>query len=319
LDALVSQVSANGDLLQTRLIELQAEIDAFSSAASLALQHTAPAPGPSYWVEDFANPSRRPPDLVEVGNGPPRSFTDGAWASAPGVERRQLLPSVQRLLRVRPLHNDLFRRARALVGDPTGGEATSLDGSGIESFVIGLAAGGVMHLPGHAELLREVDPRRQPWYELAVGSRDARWGAPYRDEDSASLLVPLAHAIRDDDGRPLGVTAMLLSLDGIIRNLLGAGATSGVRATLLLDTERRVVASNGLMRPLETSSGAVLLQRFPVPALLEQLAVENVGYIESEALGQRDILAFDAIQPLGWVLVEITADEVIAGRVAAAR
>jgi serine/threonine protein kinase len=322
--ALVDHVAVKGDLLQTRFLELQGEIDALASTAALALQHTTPGDERFYWVEDFDTQARRPVDLVEAaGTTHPQSVTYGAWIPAPGASRAQVTPLVRRLVHVRPYRNELFQRARVLLGEHAGdvGQA-DVRGTGIDAFVLGLAAGVTLQLPGHAGLPRVLDPREAPWYRLASGHAGARWGAPYADASSgsASLLVPLSQAIRADDGRELGVTAMLLSLDHIVRNLVGDSPGAGVRATLLLDAEHRVVASNGVLNPTRPAAGGdVALRTFPEPALIDELARRDTGYLETSVFGQRDVLAFDTIQPIGWVLVKVTSEGTVAARVEAAR
>jgi hypothetical protein len=132
--------------------------------------------------------------------------------------------------------------------------------------------------------------------------------------------VPVSQAIRGDDGRELGVTSMLLSLDHIVRNLVGDSPGAGVRATLLLDAEHRVVASNGVLNPAQSAAtGDASLEVFPDPGLIEMLAQRDTGYFETTVFGQPDVLAFDTIQPLGWVLVKVTSEDTIAARVDAAR
>jgi serine/threonine-protein kinase len=322
--ALVDHVTIKGDLLQTRFLELQGEIDALASTAALALQHTAPGDGRFFWVDDFDSQARQPADLVQTAGSPhPLSVTYGAWIPAPGASRAQLTPLVRRLLHVRPYRNELFQRARVLLGEQaSSGEQADVRGTGIDAFVIGLGAGVTLQLPGHAGLPRVLDPREAPWYRLASGHPSARWGEPYLDPSTGSteLRLPLSQAIRADDGRELGVTAMLLSLDHIVHNLVGDSPGAGVRATLLLDAAHRIVASNGALhvaRPTAGEGGG--LQTFPDPALIEELARRDTGYLETSVFGQRDVLAFDTIQPIGWVLVKVTSEGTVAARVDAAR
>jgi hypothetical protein len=105
-----------------------------------------------------------------------------------------------------------------------------------------------------------------------------------------------------------------------VRNLVGDSPGAGVRATLLLDADHRVVASNGVLNPARPAAGEnVTLQPFPDPALIEELARRDTGYLETSVFGQPDVLAFDTIQPIGWVLVKVTSEGTIAARVGAAR
>lgn len=324
--ALVDHVSMKGDLLQMRFLELQGEIDALASTAAIALQHTAPGAGPFYWVDDFDIPVRQPPDLASVpGETHRQSFSFGAWIPAEGASRAELTPLIRRLIHVRPYRNELFQRARVLLGQasvPTPSVQADLQGTGVDAFVIGLAAGVTLQLPGHAGLPRVLDPRQTPWYRLATGQTGARWGTPHAATATGDgrLLVPLSQAIRADDGRELGVTAMLLSLDHVVRNLVGDTPGAGVRATLLLDANHRVVASNGVVNPSRSAAASdTSLEVFPEPALIELLARRDTGYLETTSFGQADVLAFDTIQPLGWVLVKVTGAETVSARVDAAR
>ncbi len=327
LTALVDHVATKGDLLQTRFLELQGEIDAMASAAALAIQHASQSPSPFYWVDDFFDAARRPDDVVAVtGDTDLRSFNFGAWILAPGTSRAAVTPSIRRLLHLRPYRNELFHRARVLLGQPADGavEATVVDlrRSGVDSFVIGLASGVTLHLPGHAGLPRTLDPRSSPWYRLAAGHAGGQWGEPSLDATGADqrLLVPIAQAIRADDGRELGVTAMLLSLDHIVRNLIGDAPAAGVRATLLLDANQRVLASSGMLDPERAAdSQDVRLESFPDPTLATLLQGRQSGYFETSVFGQRDVIAFDTVQPVGWTLVKVTSAGVIEARMRAVR
>lgn len=322
--ALVDHVASRGDVLQTRFLELQGEIDAMASAAALALQHAIPSAARFYWSDDFNNPARRPQGMVTVTGMPePRSFDFGAWIPAPGTSRAAITPSIQRALHLRPYRNELFQRARVLLGQPVDGaiEATDVDlqRSGVDAFVIGLASGATMYLPGHPGLPATLDPRTTAWYRLASGRTGAQWGQPAVDTSTGDerLLVSIAQSIRADDGRELGVTAMQLSLAHIVRNLIADTAGQGVRLTLILDAQGRVLASSGQFDPQRAAEDDdVVLQPFPEPALMSLLASQRSGYLETEVFGQPDVVAFDTVQPMGWILVKVTGADVIDARLA---
>lgn len=318
---IVDYVATRGDVLQRRLMELQGELDALTSASALALQHTTPAPGARfYWVEDFSSASSRPPDLVQVDYlDEPVSLEFGAWSLAPGVPQSRIVPLIGRLVRTRHLRNELFARARVLfgagdAGDDSAGDATlHLHDSGVQAFLIGLADGGALHLPGRSGLPPQFDPRNTPWYRLAAGRQGAHWGEPYIDAASRQLVVPVAQGIYAEDGRELGVVAVLLRLDAVIQNLLRDASDTKVRATLLLDAEGRVIASSGLLHPelAEDGSDVVTLQTFPEPALLEAIAARDTGYVESTVFGVPDVLVFDTIHPMDWVLVKVVEERLV--------
>ncbi len=310
--ALVDDVSRHGDVLQARFLELQGELDALATAASIALQHTSPAAGAAAavrWAEDFKDPARQPPGMVRVvGFDEPVSFDVPAWRLAPGIQRGQVLPAIGRLQHAQPYQRDLFARARVLFGNDDG-EAGVAHGSGVHAFVVGLAAGATLHLPGRGGV-PDVHPREASWYRLADRHAGAVWGEPGMNQASQRLVVPLAQAFRDTAGNVLGVTAMLLELDTVIQNLLRDAADVGVRATLLLDAEGRVIASSGLLHPqfAEDGSDVVTLQAFPDEALIQAVAVSDAGFVESRVFGVDDLLVFDKVLPMGWVLVKVTEE-----------
>lgn len=307
--ALVDDVSRHGDVLQARFLELQGELDSLATAASIALQHATPAAGASEvvrWVEDFQNPLRQPSGMVRVdGIDGPVSFEVPVWRLAPGVRRAQVMPAIARLLHAQPYQRDLFARARVLFGSDEG-DAGAAHGSGVQAFVVGLAAGATLHLPGRGGL-PPVDPRQTSWYQLAGGHAGPVWGEPTIDSGTRRMVVPLAQSIRDVNGGVLGVTAMLLELDTVIQNLLRHTTDVGVRATLLLDSQGRVIASNGLLHPQLSEDGAdvVNLERFPDEALIEAMAVTDAGFVESRVFGVDDLLVFDKVLPMGWALVRV--------------
>jgi hypothetical protein len=303
---LVNHAGEQASLLQTRLLELQGEIDSLASTAALALVSTAPANERFYWVDDFSDPDRQPPDMVRVDGEPhPQSLSFGAWVPAPGADRRALRANIQRMLHLRHHRNELFQRARVLFGEAEPAASSGvLAGSGIDAFVTGLAAGVTFHLPGHAGLPAVHDPRQQPWYRLAAGHSDARWGEPYLAEDGR-VVVPLSQAIRTADGRELGVTSVLLSLDYIARNLLADSGDTTARGAVLLDTHGRVLAAHGL--PQAFTDGA-FLRPFPEPELLRVLSERDTGYVMTTAFGRSDVLSFSTVHSLDWSVVKVAGE-----------
>lgn len=302
---LVNHAAEQAALLQTRLLELQGELDSLASTAALALARTAPSSARFYWIDDFQDPARQPPDLIRVDGEPyPQSFSFGAWIPAAGVDRRAIEPTIARLQHVRHHRNELFERARVLFGDQ---ESTAPDGalpgSGIDALMTGLAVGVTMHLPSHAGLPRVRDPRQEPWYRLAAGRTGAQWGEPYL-ADSGRVVVPVSQAIRTDDGHEVGVASVLLSLEYLARNLLTDAGDTTARATVLLDTQGRVIGSHGL--PDAFASGA-FLRPFPDPGLLRALAEKDAGYVTTSVFGQVDALSFGTVHSLDWSVIKVSA------------
>lgn len=297
LRALVDDVGAHGDELQLRLLRLQGELDALATAAAQLLLHGNPAADARmFWSGQFEDPAARPPDFApQPGFAVPVSLAHGVWAHPPSVDRADagLQLQARRLHALLPLRNALYAEARAVLGDGSG------DG-GVSAFVLALPSGLSVRYPGRVIAADAHDARSTPWYREAIDSPGVHWGAPYAEAGSGRLLLPLSEPLRNPGGGALGVASIELSLEYLVHNLLGgADASDGV--TLLLDAAGRVIASEQVLRNGE--GGAGTLQAFAEPALLAALQHADSGVVESNAFGRAELIAFDRIHPLEWVLV----------------
>ncbi|HET6602755.1 MAG TPA: protein kinase [Xanthomonadaceae bacterium] len=293
---LVDALAGQGDRLQLRLMRLQGELDALATAATHLLRHGQPADALLYWSQDYRDPAARPPDFgPQPGFAQAVSLAYGVWSHPPQVAREAVLPEAQRLYNLLPYRNELFTEARSTLGDGSGA-------SGVARFVIALESGLCVHYPGVASLAADHDSRNTVGYRNSIGHRGALWGAPYVDAESGTLLLPLSESLRTPDGAALGLASIDLSLDYIVHNLLG-GSDAGDGITVLLDAEGRVLASEQVLTGGAGTDGALRLQPFPDPALVEALRDDDLGTLETEAFGDTATLAYDRIQPTGWILV----------------
>ncbi|QKS72868.1 methyl-accepting chemotaxis protein [Paenalkalicoccus suaedae] len=81
------------------------------------------------------------------------------------------------------------------------------------------SAQGVLESTPIIDLPADFDPRTRPWYEEAAASPDGViWTDPYIDVDTNELIITVAKAITDG-GTLLGVQAIDLSLENMVRPL----------------------------------------------------------------------------------------------------
>ncbi len=297
--SVVEQVARKGDELQLRLLRLEGEVDALAAAAAQLLLHGTQSTQTVLWSEDYLDSLTQPADFgPHPGFAQPVSLSNGVWTQAPEVQRSAVLAQAQRLVNIVDYRNKLFADARATLG---GGDGRA----GISRLVIALESGLSMRYPGRVDPPNAADPRTKPWYLAAKANRHAIWGGPFVSAESGEVLLPLAEALHDADGTPIGVLWIDISLEHVIRNLLDE--TDGADTTQLLDAAGNVLASQRLLREATrdavTPDDALPLRPFPDPALLLAAQHADVGAVESAAFGEPEVIAFDRIQPMGWILV----------------
>ena len=61
----------------------------------------------------------------------------------------------------------------------------------------------------------QFDPRKRPWYSLALSSGDSVWTDPYIFYTSQQPGLSVARTVRDPDGRPIGVVGADVELSAI--------------------------------------------------------------------------------------------------------
>jgi len=171
-----------------------------------------------------------------------------------------------------------------------------------------LEQGLLMRYPGRA-IDQSIDPRTSSWYLTSKPIKGSHWGRPFVDHDGGNVLLPLTSPMRDAGGSFIGALSMDMALDFMVRNLLHADeADEAGQRLLLLDAEGRVLASRHLPKVDEQAGGEVMLRPFGDAALRAAFAADDVGAVATDAFGGPEIVAFDRIHPVGWILVLVSRD-----------
>lgn len=305
LATLVELVARHGDRLQTRMLILQGELDALAALASQSLLYGKESDERIFWLEDFRRTETMPEDFSEhPGYEDSVSLQHGVWLLAPGVEREAVEGEVRRLLRVRRHGVELFEHVREAMGSVASGDS-AIARSGVAEFLVATESGVAYRYPGIAQVRESFDARERPWYGLAFEQPRAVWGRPFVSGVDGAIKLPVSHAIREPGGPALGAVSITLKLNHLVRNLQVDAAHPAVREVMLLDRDGLVVAAVSMLRPQAMDGDELNLARFPDPQLFDLLETRDIGHFETRAFGQREIIAFDRVDPLGWTVVAI--------------
>ncbi len=300
---LMEQVARQGDRLQLELFQVQNQLESLAAAATQLLQHGVPAENAkAYWADDYLSAERRPPDLaMQPELGRVVSMEWAVYSAAPGVDRAPLQGMVERLFHLRSHRNELLDVTRRSLG---GGQYAN----GVLELNMALEQGLLMRYPGRV-IDPSVDPRKGSWYLDSKPRKGAHWGAPFVDDHGSSVLLPLTSSMRDAQGNFIGALSMDMALDFVVRNLLrGDDADDASHRLALLDAQGRVLAAKHSPKVDEDNDGEVILKPFGDDAIRAAFAANDVGAVPTRAFGGPEIVAFDRIHPMGWILVLVSPD-----------
>src|SRR5690606_34388284 len=144
----------------------------------------------------------------------------------------------------------------------------------------GLADGVMFSYPGKVGYPEDYDPRKRPWYVLAEGHDDVRWGNPYIDLQGQGLILPAALSLIDEQSRFHGVVGVEVTFDEIIASFLSRRDAPGVIETFLLDDQGRIVVRSSQFA--ESYEGGVMhdaleLEPYSVDEVREQVGLARSG------------------------------------------
>lgn len=170
--------------------------------------------GELYFAEDFNHGSPVPADTFPSAlhfrklRGGGMEMLNLSMAApviqlAPGVERQRVADSIRRLAALTPVYQKLYKRLEGVVS----WHYTILD-NGVHAAY-----------PGHNGIPKPLDFRKQEWYREAP-NRQVPWTDPFVDPETRQMVVAAARPVRFPDGRPAGVTAMIVPIDQMLNQRL---------------------------------------------------------------------------------------------------
>jgi class 3 adenylate cyclase len=139
----------------------------------------------------------------------------------------------------------------------------------------------------------DYDPRKRPWYQLAVARGALAYSAPYRDADTGGLVVTIAAPIVRD-GQVNAVIGLDISVDNILDEVQHLKVVDGTWAYVVDDTGH-VVAHPDATRRLTSigdSGDGALFRRYTVAHERDVALYEVHDYVSLSTVGET-----------GWVVI----------------
>ncbi len=293
IERLVSDVGEQGDRLQVNLLELHDALDMAVAAIGHAYEYGQPSTGPLLW------------------NGDAHDLTIG-FEAAPGVTRAQVEPEARRVVTVGAAVTRVIEAIREHMGRgerAAHGERVDAADTGLHELRAGFETGLKFTVPAAALARIAPDVRQSPWYKAASDGQDYHWALVDHDGDSDHELA-LSAPIIGDSGRRLGAAGLVIALDHTLANLVKVQPVRHATVTLLLDPDGRLLASHTAAGGLGSGGGLIKLLRQEDLAAVRK---SEVGFVETDRLGEPHVLAFDTIHPFQWTLVTIAESAAVVG------
>jgi len=311
LSQFLLQVSQQKQALENQLLSYETLLAGLTASAQTTLQ-TRPtqqqlSSEPVYFAQDYAQ--HGPPDLRPSRHYQQELSLDWpVFKLAPGLEPATALPTAQKMSQIRHYFKSMFitkMRDADAAFQPQDYATTLLNsGAPLVWAYVALESGLHMAYPGRGGYAPDYDPRLRPWYAPALQAPEPQWGTPYLDAGGQGMLLACSHAIRDQDGRVLGVAGLDVPLTVLMQNLLAASAAASeqqldVKNVSLVNLAGEVILErSSLLDPERTPFPLIT---YPFPEVIQALKTQSSGYLQ---LGQR-LIAYQRLNVLdGYYIVE---------------
>lgn len=311
LTRLLTDVSTQAHLIDSRFLHLEDLMIGLANSAMYLIQDAPPNNEKFYWISEFNNPEKDPPDHeYSPLYKRPVSIDYPVVKLAPGVKEQDVIPLMQKLAPLRHHFKKMLLDSRgsfAAVSDEEARRLMTIHGLLISWAYIGLDAGVMYSYPGKGTYPDDYDPRVRPWYKLGANKQTVNWGNPYIDLQGLGMVLPCATSLYDRKGNFYGVIGMDVTYNNIIQeNLQRPGAVGVIESFLLDDKGRIVVGSSHLTMKVEEKAKdpSLKLNPFPVQQVVDSIQKKESGIVETIKEKQSRIVVFQQMKSLGWYYVE---------------
>lgn len=321
LTALAADVAAQSHTIDTLFVRLEDQLTALADEALYLLTEAPENEDALYWLEDFQNVGRAPPDFEESPlYRRPVSIDYPVVKTAPGVLRESVESLVQRLA---PLRHH-FRQAFLNSADENRGAAAeqvrellTVFGVPIRWAYIGLEVGVMYSYPGKATYPADYDPRGRPWYRLAQRRDGIFWGTPYLDIHEQGPVIPCARSLHAGDEGFFGVIGIEVTYHDVVRETMYRPDAQGVLESYLLNEHGEIVVRSSQVDyagPYDTDEPTLDLALYPIADVVHAIQSGPSGVVETRSADSEPLLVvFHRIRSVGWTYVEELDPAVILG------
>lgn len=307
--------------INTQLVHLESSLEAISSEVILRLTGSRPeqAVPTVHSFDEFNTPERRPADTVY--SKAYRQWLDTEHMSyklAPGLKPGTVQGDLLRLGDLTPRlryfweSSDRFNDEGRPVYLPGELRQRALN-QGVPLFWVYLGLTNGLHLcfPGNGSYEADYDSRTRNWYRAAMaGGGRPVWGAPYVDIGTTSMVMTCSQELRDNAGKLLGVAALDISLDNIVRFMREQGNKEDfVVSKMLLSRQGEILVDSrrnytGADLQQQRRSDRVQLPAFPDRDLFYRLQTRKFGTEIRTENGESILYVFTQVESVGWIFVE---------------
>lgn len=312
LTRLLSRVAAQAHYIDTRFIRLEDLLVNLANNATYLIQNAPQSSERFYWISEFQDPKKGPPDLAHSSLYKKSVSVDYPVVKlSPNVAAEDVIPVMTRLAPLRHHFRKMMLDSRSSFAPLTDEEARRLitiHGLPVSWVYIGLEAGVMYSYPGKGTYADDYDPRVRPWYKLGAHKNAVYWGNPYIDIQGLGMVLPCATSLYDNQGRFYGVIGMDVTYNTIIQDGLTRAGSVGVVESFLLDDQGRIVVSSsqlGIALENPSADSALRLELFPVQDVVEKIRRKESGLVEVQNPGNESrLVLFHEIPSLNWYYVE---------------
>jgi serine/threonine protein kinase len=296
IQALATDVSDEGDVLQTRLLLLQSAIVGLADALAEVGNVGQPVRGTVPWQPATATGRA----ATAVGTFLP--LGSGGWTSEADTMARRVLPAMGRIA---PWLDEAARQLSRHVGTAQTRAATRT--TSVTQLRAYFDAGFVYVAPSTSAPV--ADPRSEGWYQRCVTGT----GEDVLTADTGiPEVVSFCTSLWDEESRPIGALVVTVDPSALLAGLVEGWDIRSADEALLLDAKRHVLAARHIGARAAAGDVCSVVES---PDFLQTLAARDLSTFQAEVAGTPCVLAFDRIHPFEWTLVTSSpADAVFAVR-----
>lgn len=289
-----TESAIQAQLIDRELTHYESAVAKFIGAAQRGLSGQLPS-APMPLDDQLAQGPLRPPDLGPSKRyGKDVSVLTPVVSVAPGVDRALAERAVQPLGSLSPAFRELMLDTAGITAQslPLAAQRAQITAEGVPALrvLLALSPGVSLSFPAMAGT-SSADPRQDPAYQQAMGTRGLLWADPVT---RGEVLLPLAGAVYDDGGAFRGAAVLEVSLDRLLSRP-GAFKLDYVRSKRLVTREGRIISEENVAGP------AVPLS----PLVIAAISAGQSGSLEHIENGRKVLTTYYPLSTLDWYYVAV--------------